>query len=154
MMIFVSLFSSIGSYKGLKLSVNNSQTPDDSEQEPIAFCVMAKNELDLHEWVDYHRKLGVNKFYLFDEYSSPPLSVSISEFIESGLVEYHKISFFWTNLLHFLGMHTKNHLRIAFDQCLETHGHKHKWIGFLDSDEYIILKVNNNIKNCECFYIH
>jgi hypothetical protein len=139
MMIFVSLFSSIGSYRGLKLSVKNSY--DENGDKPVAFCVMAKNELDLHEWVDYHRQLGVSKFYIYDEYSSPPLSISISEFIESGLVEYQTISFFWTNTLHFWGIHTKNHLRIAFDQCLETHGHKHKWIGFLDSDEYIILKV-------------
>jgi hypothetical protein len=139
MLIFVTLFSSIGSYKGLKSSMDKNHIADDGDKT-VAFCVMAKNELDLHEWVDYHRKLGVTKFYVFDEYSSPPLSTSIAEFIESGLVEYQKISFYWTNTLHFWGIRTKNHLRIAFDQCLETHGHKHTWIGFLDSDEYIILK--------------
>eukprot|EP00596_Hydrurales_sp_CCMP1899_P002611 CAMPEP_0119039936 /NCGR_PEP_ID=MMETSP1177-20130426/9722_1 /TAXON_ID=2985 /ORGANISM="Ochromonas sp, Strain CCMP1899" /LENGTH=270 /DNA_ID=CAMNT_0007004489 /DNA_START=316 /DNA_END=1128 /DNA_ORIENTATION=+ len=119
--------------------MDKNHTADD-EEKTVAFCVMAKNELDLHEWVDYHRKLDVTKFYVFDDYSSPPLSTSIAEFIESGLVEYQTISFYWTNTLHFLGIHTKNHDRSAFDRCLKTHGHKHMWIGFLDSDEYIILK--------------
>lgn len=107
----------------------------------VAFCVLAKDERDLYEWIDYHRQLNVSKFYVLDEHSNPPLSQQIPNFISSGLVEYRRYSFFWTNTLHFLGYPTKNHLRIAFDDCLRMHGHKHDWLGFLDADEFVILKV-------------
>lgn len=107
----------------------------------VAFCVLAKDEHDLYEWIDYHRQLGVSKFYLLDENSNPPMKLQIPNFIESGLIEYSTYSFFWTNLIHSLGFDTKNHLRTAFDECLHKHGHKHDWMGFLDADEFVILKV-------------
>ena len=109
----------------------------------VAFCVLAKNERDLYEWIDYHRQLNVTKFYVLDEHSDPPLNQQIPNFISSGLVEYQHYSFFWTNALHYLGYPTKNHLRIAFDDCLHRHGHKHDWMGFLDADEFVILKVHS-----------
>jgi Glycosyl transferase family 2 len=111
----------------------------------VAFCVLAKDELDLYEWIDYHRQLGVGKFYLLDEHSDPPLSLQIPNFIDSGLVHYEKYSYFWSNTLHFLGFATKNHLRVAFDECLRKHGDKHDWIGFFDADEFVILKVAKDV---------
>lgn len=116
--------------------------------ESVAFCVLAKDELDLYEWIDYHRRLGVSKFYLLDEHSDPPLSSQIPNFIDSGLVHYEKYSYFWSNTLHFLGFATKNHLRVAFDECLRKHGHKHDWIGFFDADEFVILKVQRRSVMC------
>jgi Glycosyltransferase family 92 len=107
----------------------------------VAFCVLAKNERDLYEWIDYHRQLNVSKFYVLDEHSNPPMSQQIPNFISSGLVEYQQYSFSWTNALQYVGYQTKNHLRIAFDDCLRMHGHKHDWLGFLDADEFVILKV-------------
>ena len=121
-------------YKTVRGSVEN-------EGQSVAFCVLAKDEHDLYEWIDYHRQLGVSKFYLLDENSDPPMSLQIPNFIESGLVEYSTYSFYWTNFIHSLGFDTKNHLRVAFDECLHKHGHKHDWIGFLDADEFVILKV-------------
>lgn len=117
------------------------ESKSENVEDSVAFCVLAKDELDLYEWIDYHRQLGVSKFYLLDEHSNPPLSLQIPDFIESGLVHYEKYSYFWSNTLHFLGFATKNHLRVAFDECLLKHGHKHDWIGFFDADEFVILKV-------------
>ena len=125
--------------------VGSGRTIQDIRKEEslsVAFCVLAKNERDLYEWIDYHRQLNVSKFYVLDEHSDPPLSQQIPNFISSGLVEYQQYSFFWTNALHYLGYPTKNHLRIAFDDCLRVHGHKHDWMGFLDADEFVILKVH------------
>jgi hypothetical protein len=117
-----------------------------NEEQSVAFCVLAKDELDLYEWIDYHRQLGVSKFYLLDEHSDPPLSLQIPNFIDSGLVHYEKYSYFWSNTLHFLGFATKNHLRVAFDECLRKHGHKHDWLGFFDADEFVILKVKKDVE--------
>ena len=42
--------------------------------------------------------------------------------------------------MHFLGFNQKNHFRQIFDQCLKDYGHKHKWLGFIDADEFIWIK--------------
>lgn len=138
-----SLLSTLHSYFVIdtKLDGVSSSKDDVKLQQPVAFCVLAKDEKDLYEWIDYHRQLGVSKFYVMDEYSEPPLDLLISEFIDSGLVEYKRYSFFWTNVWHYSGFPTKNHLRTAFDECLHLHGHKHQWLGFLDADEFVVLKV-------------
>lgn len=140
-------FSSILPYWNTNFGSPEISYVEDSrnKEESVAFCVLAKDEHDIYEWIDYHRQLGVSKFYLLDENSDPPLNLQIPNFIESGLVHYKKYSFFWSNALHFLGFSTKNHLRVAFDECLRTHGHKHDWLGFFDADEYVILKVNSYV---------
>ena len=143
-LLVVSLISTLNSYPDVNTrldSMLDSAVDSESHQQSLAFCVLAKDEKDLYEWIDYHRQLGVSKFYVMDEYSDPSLDLLISEFIDSGLVEYKKISFFWSTFLHNLGYHTKNHLRSAFDECLHLHGHKHQWLGFLDADEFVMLKV-------------
>lgn len=147
-LLVVSQLSTLNSYLDFNTKLeltSDSKIDAQTDQQSVAFCVLAKDEKDLYEWIDYHRQLGVSKFYVMDEYSDPPLKFLISEFIDSGLVEYKRISFFWSNFLHYLGYHSKNHLRSAFDECLHLHGHKHQWLGFLDADEFVILKV--------CYYI-
>lgn len=127
-------------YSGIDSGITVHNNGDKSALS-VALCVLAKNERDLYEWVDYHRQLNVSKFYVLDEYSNPPLNQQIPNLISSGLVEYQRYSFFWMKALHYLGYPTKNHLRTAFDDCLRMHGHKHDWMGFLDADEFVILKV-------------
>ena len=141
MTTFQSSLSSFGNE--LYMSSPNKAVRGSAEKDgqSVAFCVLAKDEHDLYEWIDYHRQLGVSKFYVLDENSDPPMSLQIPNFIQSGLVEYSRYSFYWTNVIHSLGFDTKNHLRVAFDECLHKHGHKHDWIGFIDADEFVILKV-------------
>ena len=105
-LLVVSLISTLNSYPDVNTrldSMLDSAVDSESHQQSLAFCVLAKDEKDLYEWIDYHRQLGVSKFYVMDEYSDPSLDLLISEFIDSGLVEYKKISFFWSTFLHNLG---------------------------------------------------
>ena len=137
----LGLLTSFQSYRYLNGTVDSPPDRIIQAKFPVAFCVLAKDEKDLSEWIQYHSQLGVSKFYIMDEYSNPPLSESIADFIQSGLAEYKLYSFFWNKFWHSLGFQTKNHLRTAFDECLILHGHKHRWMGFLDADEFVILKV-------------
>ena len=43
---------------------------------------------DLREWVEYHRNLGVTRFYIMDLNSSRPSGREIADFISSGLVDF------------------------------------------------------------------
>ena len=91
LLLAVSLISSLRSYYYLSFSINDNSIPNvlDMKKQNVAFCVLAKDEKDIYEWIDYHRQLGVSKFYVMDEYSDPPLSNLIKEFIDSGMSVVH-----------------------------------------------------------------
>jgi hypothetical protein len=95
----------------------------------FAVCVVARAEhLDIVEWVEYHLRMGASKIYLFDDKSSPPMFTVLKEYIERGDVEYQ-----------FSQDREPNTQFYAYEYCLKYHGHKHNWMAFIDSDEYIAL---------------
>ena len=57
----------------------------------FAICLIIKNDQDIVEWIEYHKRMGCSKFYVFDHSSQPPLNSTISSYIESGLVDYSYI---------------------------------------------------------------
>ena len=69
----------------------------------LAVCAIAKNEGPyFQEWIEWHRKQGVEKFYIYDNESTDCTKEVLKPYIESGLVEYTTptaLFFFpiWTN---------------------------------------------------------
>ncbi len=101
----------------------------------FAMCLVVKNERDLPEWIEYHKRMGCAKFYIFDHNSSVPMIGSIFNYVSSGLVEYSFI----------LDPQKPNTQLYVYNKCLQDHGDKHQFIGFLDSDEFIVVK-NTSMK--------
>ncbi len=56
--------------------------------EYLAICAIVKNEPDIVEWIEYHKRMGVEKFYIYDNNSAPPVINLISNYAKEGLVEY------------------------------------------------------------------
>ncbi|GAX74916.1 hypothetical protein CEUSTIGMA_g2362.t1 [Chlamydomonas eustigma] len=116
-----------------------------STQAYVALCSIFKNEHGhLHQWIDYHRWLGVEKFYIFDHESSPPLSVELEEFVLQGTVELFYFSgTSWqldadrynSSSRQFLSPQTW-----AYDNCFRWFGKRHVFMGMLDADEYIVIR--------------
>lgn len=51
----------------------------------LAMCLVVKNQGDdLREWVDYHRSIGVEKFYIFDDNSTIPSLVVVEDLVDAG----------------------------------------------------------------------
>lgn len=51
----------------------------------LAVCLVVKDQSeDLREWLDYHRRLGVGKFYIFDDNSSVLAATVMEDLIVSG----------------------------------------------------------------------
>ena len=42
---------------------------------------------DIPEWMAHHQRLGIGRFYIFDNGSDPPLNASLTQHIASGLVK-------------------------------------------------------------------
>jgi hypothetical protein len=88
---------------------------------------MCKNdEAALIENIKYHTLIGVDHFIIYDNLSARPLSIALR-----GLpnVTCHV----WEN------RETYSQAR-CYDVCLSTYRNQFKWIGFIDTDEFIVIK--------------
>lgn len=109
-----------------------------------AICAIVRNEHgNLAEWVRYHNWIGIQKFYIFDHRSSPPLANELAPFMSSGLVEYHYFNNSWIHDAEFYKSPARQFLSPqgwAYDNCFRWYGFRHKFIGTFDVDEYVVLR--------------
>ena len=97
-----------------------------SPKHYLAVCAIAKNEGPyFKEWIEWHQKQGVEKFYVYDNESTDCTKEVLAPFIESGLVEY----------IYFPGYRRQ---LAAYDDCLEKYRFDARWIAFIDLDELIV----------------
>ena len=55
----------------------------------LAITAIAKNEAPyIREWIEFHRLVGVEKFFIYDNESTDNLKEVLKPYIESGIVEY------------------------------------------------------------------
>lgn len=118
----------------------------------VALCLIAKDEEDIVEWITYHARLGVSKFYVFDNGSKPPLQRVLQPL--GDLVEY-EYTYGDDRWLHkFVNQYITNwrdeHINkqtFVYDKCMERFGHRHSWMGFLDTDEFVVVKKKPGEEN-------
>jgi len=95
-------------------------------QHYLAICAIAKNEgAYFEEWIEWHKNLGVDKFYIYDNESTDNTREVLEPYIKSGLVDY----------TFFPG---KKQQLSAYDDCLEKHRLDARWIAIIDLDEFIV----------------
>ena len=92
----------------------------------LTLCAIAKNEgRYLQEWIEYHKMLGVEKFFIYDNDSADNTRQILQPYIDTNLVEY----------CYFPGK--KMQLK-AYANCVRKHKRHTKYLGFLDIDEFIV----------------
>lgn len=98
----------------------------------VAICAIAKNENDIEDWIIYHYMLGIQHFFIYDNGSDFPLEdrLNNSKFKEICTIK------------NVIG---KNRQISSYHSCLNGNKNKFEWIAFLDCDEYIVLKEDENI---------
>lgn len=107
----------------LKRRMKNEQS---TPKNYLAICAIAKDEgAYFKEWIEWHHKMGVDKFYIYDNESSDQTKEILSPYIDSGLVEYNWFPGYRMQLA-------------AYDDCLERHRLDSRWIAFIDLDEFIV----------------
>jgi len=111
-----------------KIKTNNKKWRERGEKPKynLAVCAIMKNEGPyLKEWVEYHKMVGVEKFYLYDNESNDDTKKILSPYIKSGLIEY-------------IFRPGQKQQIPAYKDCVEKHKFEARWIAFIDLDEYII----------------
>lgn len=130
----------VSSYKEIKEKFNKSKPkqytiPNKKRAETyISIAAIYKNEPDIVEWIEYHKLIRIERFYLYDNGSTDNSKELLKKYIEKEEVIYH----------NFPGkaMQLKAYQDAIFNYKNET-----KWLAIIDLDEYIVPVKNCNIKD-------
>lgn len=110
-----------------------------SDKYQLAIGTMFKNESRwIKEWIEYHKLLGVEHFYLYDNDSSDNYLDIIQPYIQSGLVEvipwktgiapFHNPR----QIVQWVGYQLS-----AFNDCIQRATNEATWLALIDIDEFI-----------------
>lgn len=99
-----------------------------------AICCIAKLEGPyILEWVTYHLKLGFSRIYIYDNNND---KTRLRSYFSNREVVSEKI-FNKVSIIHFPG---KTKQMPAYNNFLVHFSNRHKWVAYLDCDEFIVLK--------------
>jgi hypothetical protein len=100
----------------------------------LAACAIYLNEAPyLHEWIEFHRLVGVERFFLYDNGSTDGHLEVLSPYIERGIVSLHA----WEP--------APPDQREVYDHCLRSHRADARWIAFLDIDEFLFSPTGKSV---------
>ncbi len=101
--------------------------PEHREKEfDVSLCLIYKNEAPyLREWIEFHRIVGVDHFFLYNNNSEDGHEDVLKPYVESGLVTLTD----WP----------EDHAQVkAYEDCIRRFSDRTQWIGFIDADEFIV----------------
>lgn len=99
----------------------------------LALCLRFRNEARyLAEWLRYHRAAGVKHFFLYNNYSDDNYAEVLRPFIEQNLVTLIE----WTRIPA---------SPAAEEDCIRRARGSFEWVGFIDADEFIVIRDGRSI---------
>jgi Glycosyltransferase family 92 len=112
-----------------------------AETYKLVIGSMFKNEAPyLKEWIEYHKLIGFEHFYLYDNESTDEFMQVLSPYIEHGLVDLIPWSCtpeHWkekdSNSIDYVSYQYG-----AFDNCINSLLGIAKWVGLFDIDEFLL----------------
>ena len=101
----------------------------------ISICAIFKNEgHNLKEWIEYHKLVGIDHIYLYNNFSEDNYLEILTSYIEDGFVTLTEWPY-------------KHSQIAAYEDCLVKHKCETFWLTFIDLDEFICPKYEYNIKD-------
>ncbi len=92
----------------------------------ISVCAIFKNEtLSLKEWIEYHLLVGVDHFYLYNNFSTDNYEQVLEPYIKDGIIDLIEWQVVPPSQLQ------------AYEHCFTNFRDETQWIAFIDLDEFI-----------------
>ena len=92
----------------------------------LAVVAIMKNEgAYLCEWIEFHKQIGIEKFYLYDNESDDNTKQILQPYIEAGVVDY----------VFYPGQKMQ---MSAYNDCVNKCKNDVKWLIVIDLDEFIV----------------
>lgn len=129
----VKYFMLLPLYK-FRLNVNY---PLKSEKKKYytAVCAIFKNEANyLKEWIEFHKIIGIEHFYLYNNFSDDNYKQVLETYVEDKTVTLIE----WP---------IKQGQMAAYKDCAEKYSCETNWIAYIDLDEFIVPNTKDNIKD-------
>lgn len=102
----------------------------------LSMCAIVRDEEEsyIHEWLKYHRALGFEHVYLYDNQSTIPLKETTTQYLAQG----------WLDVFSIPG----DGVQIsAYAHCLKYYSDHNRWIAFLDLDEFIVPTTAQDLRH-------
>jgi hypothetical protein len=91
----------------------------------LSVCAIYLDEASyMREWIEFHRLVGVERFFLYDNESTDDHREVLAPYVAQGVVVVHE----WP---------VKPGQMSAYQHCLAKHGGESRWIAFIDLDEFL-----------------
>ena len=115
----------------------------------LAITAIFQNEAPyLKEWIDYHRKVGVEYFILFNNNSEDDYASVLEPYIKEGVVKLIQWpSFHPDGKASFINFCYKIQTS-AFNTAISLSKWTTKWLAMIDVDEYIVPVLDETIVEC------
>lgn len=102
----------------------------------VSICAIFKDEAKyLKEWIEFHRVVGIDHFYMYNNFSSDNYKDILSPYIDEGIVDL-------------IDWPVKQGQIKAYEDCISKYKDETKWIGFIDIDEFIVPKDEDSVYGC------
>ena len=94
------------------------------KQYQLSICAIFKNEARyLREWIEFHRIVGVEHFYLYNNNSTDGYLTEIENYIKEGIVDLFQWEMYPGQVQ-------------AYMDCIQNKAST-KWLAFIDIDEFL-----------------
>lgn len=94
-------------------------------------CMFNNEAQYLKEWIEYHRLVGVDHFYLYNNNSNDHYKEVLKPYIQSGIVDLIN----WPSPPETLYVFYQ---KDAYNHCVKHYGKNSLWMAFIDTDEFIV----------------
>lgn len=99
----------------------------------VSICAIFRNEAKyLKEWINFHLIVGVNHFYLYNNFSEDDYLTVLQPFIDAKQVTL-------------IDWPIKQGQLSAYEDCINKYCDESEWIGFIDLDEFVVPNKVDNI---------
>ena len=95
----------------------------------------------LKEWVEFHRIVGVERFFLYDNFSVDEHREVLAPYVEEGIVVLNEWPVFPGQIP-------------AYDDALRRHASESRWIAFIDLDEFLFSPTGKPLPEILSEYEH
>lgn len=106
----------------------------------LSVCALFQNEAPyLKEWIEYHKLLGVEHFYLYNNNSEDNYLEILTPYIQKGVVELKDEPTVASTIQIYYPMQCR-----LYTQCADAAKGISKWVAFIDIDEFLVpVKAEN-----------
>lgn len=112
-------------------------------QYKVSATAIFKNEARfLREWIEYHRLIGVEHFYLYNNNSDDDFMPILDPYITAGIVDFID----WPETYETIPEWTIIQCS-AYEDAIKRAKKESKWLAILDIDEYIVPVKKDKLSN-------